>query len=158
MNAMLVFHVAISLVGILSGLVVALDILQRKPLATWNTVFLTTTVLTSLTGYLLPATTILPSHIVGAVSLVVLGVAIVALYSKRLAGFWRSMYVITAMTALYLNLFVFVVQAFLKIEALHALAPTQSEPPFVLAQGALFLLFLIVTGISVVRFRDRLAI
>ena len=82
------------------------------------------------------------------------GLAIFALYSKRLAGVWRSSYVITALTALYLNLFVGVVQAFLHVGPLHALAPTQSEPPFALAQGALFLLFLVVTGISVVRFRE----
>jgi uncharacterized membrane-anchored protein len=121
-----------------------------------NVVFLATTVATSLTGYLLPAATILPSHIVGAVSLVVLAVAIYALYGRRLVRHWRSAYVIAAMTALYLNLFVGVVQAFLRVPPLTALAPTQSEPPFVVAQGALFLLFLAVTALCVVRFREAL--
>jgi len=151
---LLLFHVALSLVGIVSGFPVAAAFLRRQPLDAWNTIFLVTTVATSLTGYLLPATTILPSHIVGAVSLLALAIALIALYRQRLAGRWRTTYVITALIALYLNVFVLVVQAFRRVPPLTALAPTESEPPFVLAQGVLFLVFLGVTAISVVRFRQ----
>jgi len=143
-------HVVISLIGIASGLVVLLGMLSGKKSNGWIALFLLTTVLTSATGYLFPAPKILPSHIVGAISLVVLAIAIVALYAKHLAASWRWIYIVTALLALYLNCFVAVIQAFMKVPFLQPLAPTQSEPPFAIAQGILLLVF-IVTGFTAVR-------
>jgi hypothetical protein len=143
-------HVVLSLVGILAGLVVLFGMFGSKRLDGWTALFLATTVLTSVTGYFFPRDHILPSHIVGAVSLVVLAVAIFALYSRHLAGSWRWIYVVGAVAALYLNVFVGVVQSFLKVPMLNALAPTQSEPPFVIAQFVVLAIF-IVLGIAAVR-------
>ena len=144
-------HVLISLVGIGAGVVVLYGMLASKLPPGWTGLFLATTVLTSVTGYFFPASQILPSHIVGAISLVVLAVAIFALYVQRLAGGWRSVYVITAIIALYLNVFVAVVQAFLKIAVLHAMAPTQSDPPFIIAQLVVLGLFI---ALGVVAFKS----
>jgi magnesium-transporting ATPase (P-type) len=119
------FHVVLSLVGIVAGLIVLGGMLGSKKLEGWTALFLATTVLTSATGFLFPFVKILPSHIVGVISLAVLAVAIVALYVCRLAGRWRWIYVASAVFALYLNAFVGVVQAFLKIPSLKAMAPTQ---------------------------------
>ena len=152
MSTILMIHVALSLVGIATGLVVACGLLASRPLPGWTAVFLATTVLTSVTGYFLPADRILPSHIVGAISLVLLALALVALYTYRLAGAWRWIYVSTAVAALYLNVFVLVFQAFLKVPALHALAPTQSEPAFKLTQGAVLLAFIAIGVLAVRRF------
>jgi hypothetical protein len=144
-------HVILSLIGILAGLVVVLfGLLRSQPLSGWTALFLATTVLTSLTGFLFPFERLLPSHIVGIISLVVLAAALVALYVRRLAGSWRWIYVTGAVSALYLNAFVGVVQAFQKLPVLNALAPTQSEPPFVIAQIVVLLLF-VVLGIAAVR-------
>lgn len=141
-------HVIISLVGILAGLVVVFGMLSSKSPGGWTALFLATTVLTSVTGYFFPAEHILPSHIVGAISLVLLAVAIFALYSRRLAGSWRWIYVVTAVASLYLNVFVAVVQSFLKIPALKALAPTQAEPPFVIAQAVTLLVFVVLAALA----------
>jgi hypothetical protein len=135
-------HVVISLVGIATGLVAMAGALKSRRLDGWTAVFLATTVATSATGYLFPFERLLPSHIVGGISLVVLAVAVFARYSRRLEGSWRSVYVITAMIALYLNVFVLVVQLFGKVASLRALAPTQAEPPFAIAQAAVLLLFI----------------
>jgi hypothetical protein len=143
-------HVLISLIGIVSGLVVMLGLLAGKRLDKTTAVFLATTVLTSLTGYGFPFDHLLPSHIVGAISLVVLAVAIYARYAGHLAGRWRVTYVVGAVLALYFNVFVLVVQAFLKVPFLHAMAPTQSEPPFAGVQLVVLVLF-ILTGILAVR-------
>ena len=144
-------HVILSLIGILAGLVVVLfGLLRSQPLSGWTALFLATTVLTSVTGFLFPFERLLPSHIVGIISLVVLAAALVALYVRRLAGSWRWIYVAGAVSALYLNVFVGVVQAFQKLPLLNALAPTQSEPPFVIAQVVVLLLF-VVLGIAAVR-------
>jgi hypothetical protein len=145
-------HVLISLAGIAAGLVVVYGMLGSKSLGTWTAVFLATTALTSLTGYFFPVVRILPSHIVGAISLVVLAIAAFALYSRRLAGSWRWIYVAASVAALYLNVFVGVVQAFLKLKPLAGLAPTQSEPPFVVAQGIVLLLFIALGFFAVKRF------
>ena len=135
-------HVAISLVAILSGLVVLFGLLNTRRLEGWTALFLVTTVATSVTGFGFPIDIILPSHIVGAISLVLLAAAIIARYAFRLAGPWRYVYVIGAGIALYLNVFVLIVQLFQKVPALKALAPTQSEPPFAITQ--LFVLALFV--------------
>src|ERR1700693_4873490 len=116
-------HVLISLVGIASGLVVLYGLLSAKRLDGWTSLFLITTVLTSVTGFGFPFEHLLPSHKIGIISLAVLAIAIVARYVQHLAGSWRRIYVISAMIALYLNTFVLVFQGFLKAPALHALAP-----------------------------------
>jgi len=146
-------HVLISLVGIGSGLVVAFGLINGKLLAGWNLLFLVSTVLTSLTGFAFPFEHVLPSHKVGAISLIVLAIAIVAFYVFHLAGRWRTIYVVTALVALYLNVFVGVVQSFLKVPALKAMAPTGSEPPFLVAQTVVLALFVVLGVFAVKRFR-----
>lgn len=143
-------HVVLSLVGIFTGLVVLFGMFGSKKLDGWTAVFLATTVLTSVTGFPFPRDHILPSHIVGIISLVVLAIAIFALYSRHLAGSWRWLYVVAAVVALYLNVFVAVFQAFLKVPTLNALAPSQSEPPFLVTQVFVLVIF-IVLGIVAVR-------
>jgi len=148
-------HVLISLVGIGSGLVVLLGLIAGKSLEGWTALFLATTVATSVTGYGFPFHQLLPSHIVGAISLVVLAVAIAARYGFRLRGVWRHIYVVCAAIALYLNVFVGVVQSFLKVPALKALAPKQTEPPFVVSQGIVLMLFVVLTIVAAIRFRGE---
>ena len=155
MAAHTLIHVVISLIGIVTGLVVLAGLLSGKRLDSWTAVFLLTTTATSLTGFGFPFEQLLPSHIVGAISLVVLAVAILARYAYRMAGAWRTAYVVTAVTALYLNVFVLVVQTFQKVPALAALAPTQSEPPFAIAQLIVLVLFLVLGYRAVVSFRER---
>ena len=149
------FHVVPSLIGILAGLVALFGMFGSKRLPKWTAVFLAITVLTSVTGYFFPRDHILPSHIVGAISLVMLAIAIYALYSRRLAGAWRWIYVVTAAVALYLNVFVGLVQTFLKVPAVNALAPTQSEPPFLIAQGVVLLLFIVLAVVALRSFHPR---
>ncbi len=141
LSAFTLFHVVLSLVGIASGFVVVYGLLTSKWFEGWTSVFLATTVATSVTGFLFPFHQFLPSHGVGILSLIVLAIAILARYRFRLAGGWRRTYVITAVIALYFNVFVLIVQLFLKVPALKAIAPTQSEPPFQVAQLAALLLF-----------------
>jgi hypothetical protein len=143
-------HVVLSLVGIFAGLVVVFGMLSSKKLDGWTALFLATTVLTSVTGFFFPFDKILPSHIVGIISLVVLAIAILALYALHLAGPWRWIYVVSAVLALYLNVFVGVVQAFQKLPFLASLAPTQSEPPFLIAQAVVLVIF-VGLGIAAVR-------
>jgi hypothetical protein len=148
-----IIHVAISLVGILSGFVVMFGLLSGKALNGWTAIFLVTTVATSVTGFGFPFDHLEPPHIVGLISLFVLALAIVARYAFHLAGGWRATYVVTASIALYLNVFVLVVQAFGKIAALKALAPKQSEPPFVITQAAVLVLFIVLSIFATKRFR-----
>ena len=155
MTTFVFVHVLLSLIGILTGVVVMLAMLGSKWAPAWTSIFLTTTILTSVTGFLLPAKTVMPSHIVGIVSLVLLAIALFALYSKRLSGASRWIYVVTAMLSLYLNVFVLVIQGFLKVPSLNALAPTQSEPPFVIAQGAVLVFFALMTALAARRFHPR---
>jgi hypothetical protein len=147
-------HVVISLVGIFSGLVVMFGLLASKRLDGWTALFLASTVATSMTGYGFPTDHLLPSQVVGAISLVVLTVAIVARYGRHLAGGWRKTYVITAVIALYLNVFVAIVQAFLKVPSLKVLAPTQHEPPFLVAQVGAMALFVVLAILAAIKFRD----
>jgi hypothetical protein len=146
-------HVVLSLVGILSGFVVLFGLLAAKRLDGWTALFLWTTIATSVTGFFFPFHHFLPSHGVGIISLVVLAVALLARYARRLAGAWRWIYVVTAMIALYLNVFVLIVQAFQKVPALNAMAPTQSEPPFVVTQVLALVLFIALTIFAAIRFR-----
>ena len=150
-------HVLISLVGIGSGLVVMFGFLTGKRLDGWTALFLTTTVLTSVTGFGFPVDHLLPSHIIAILSLLILAVAISARYVFHLSGAWRSTYVVTAAIALYLNVFVLVVQTFMKVPAVHALAPTQKEPPFLIAQIVVMLIFIGLTILAVKKFHVDLA-
>jgi hypothetical protein len=148
-------HVVFSLVGIFSGFVVVFGLLTGKRLDGWTALFLATTVLTSVTGFLFPFQRFLPSHAVGILSLIILAVAIFARYWRHLAGAWRRIYAISAVIALYLNFFVLIVQLFLKVPALNALAPTQSEAPFKLTQIIALLLFLALAISAAVRSRNE---
>jgi hypothetical protein len=151
-------HVLLSLAGIGAGFIVVYGLLTAKRLDGWTAIFLTTTVLTSLTGFLFPVEHILPSHIVGIISLVVLAGAILARYALHLVHAWRWIYVVCAVLALYLNSFVAVVQSFLKVPVLKALAPTQKEPPFLVAQLAVMAIFVVLGVLSVKRFHvERVA-
>jgi hypothetical protein len=144
------FHVILSLIGIVSGIVVVFAMLGVKRLPGLTAIFLLTTVATSVTGFMFHFTSFGPPEIVGVISLVALAVAILALYSYKLAGAWRWIYVAAAVFALYLNVFVGVVQTFQKVALFHALAPTQTEPPFAVAQGVVLLVF-VALGIAAVR-------
>lgn len=148
-------HVVISLVGILSGLVVLLGLLAANRLNGWTVLFLVTTVATCLTGFGFPFVQLLPSHIVGIITLVALTAAIFARYGRRLAGTWRWIYVLGAVVALYLNVFVLIVQAFMKVPGLNALAPTQSEPPFLVTQVVVLVIFILLGIVAALRFRNE---
>src|SRR5437667_12901777 len=153
LTAFTVFHVLLSLAGILSGFVVLAGFLSAKRRNGWTAVFLVTTVLTSVTGFLFPFHKFLPSHATGIVSLLVLAVAIPPLYVFHLAGPCRRTYVIGAVVALYLNAFVLTAQLFAKIPALKSLAPTQSEPAFLGMQVVIMLIFIPLGVLPVKRFR-----
>jgi hypothetical protein len=143
-------HVALSLIGILSGLVVLLGMLGSKPLNAITALFLITTVLTSLTGFLYPFHGVTPGIIIGVLSMIVLLLAILARYAFHYAGGWRATYVVTSVIALWFNVFVLIVQSFEKVPALHALAPTQTESPFKITQIVVLAVF-IVLGVRAVR-------
>jgi hypothetical protein len=144
-------HVLISLVGILSGFVVLIGFLNNRRLDRWTAAFLTTTALTSLTGFLFPSTGATPAIKLGIISLLVLAITTLTRYPLRLA--WRKTFVITACAALYFNVFVLVVQSFEKVPALRALAPTQKEPPFAIAQLSVLAIFIVLTVMAVRKFR-----
>lgn len=148
-------HTVLSLIGIGSGLVVMFGFLRGKERGGWTLLFLVTTVATCVTGFAFPFDRLLPAHKVGIVSLVVLAVAIVARYAFHLAGAWRRVYVICAAVALYLNVFVGVVQAFQKVPALTALAPNQTELPFVVTQLVVLALFIALTIAAAKGFRGE---
>jgi hypothetical protein len=146
------FHVILSLVGIVTGLIVLFGLLEGKRLNGLTAVFLATTIATCVTGFGFPVEHLLPSHIVGIITLIVLAVAILARYVYHLNGAWRRIYVITATIALYLNVFVLVVQSFQKVPALKAMAPKQTELPFVIAQLVVLLLFVVLAISAAIKF------
>jgi len=148
-----IVHVIISLIGIGAGLVVVFGMLTAKRLDGWTAVFLASTLLTSLTGFGFPFEHLLPSHVVGLLSIVVLWVAILARYTFRLVGAWRAVYAIGAVVALYFNVFVLIVQLFRRVPALKALAPTQSEPPFAVTQLVVLALFVALGIAGAIKFR-----
>ena len=150
---MLQFHVAISLVGILSGFVMLYGLLLSRNFRTAIAVFLITTILTSLSGFPLSPFGFDPPRAVGVLSLILLAGAVAAYYGFRLAGAWRWIFVACAVAALYLNVFVLVAQGFMKIPALHALAPTGSEPPFAIVQGIVLLIFIALGIWAAIKFR-----
>jgi hypothetical protein len=141
LSAFTQFHVIISLIGILSGIVVVLGMLNAKHLPGTTALFLITTVASCVTGFMFP-TPFDPAAAVGCLTLAVLALAIIALYSYKLSGAWRGAYVIGSIIALYFNCFVLVVQTFQKVGIFHALAPTQKEPPFAAAQAVLLVVFI----------------
>lgn len=151
-------HVLISLVGIGSGLVVMYGFFNANRMDRWTQLFLATTALTSLTGFLFPNEHITPGIVIGILSMFVLAAAAGARYGLRMRGVWRPLYVVTSAIALYFNVFVFVVQSFEKVPPLRALAPTQKEPPFAIAQLLVLLLFVVATVFAVKRFRPDTAV
>jgi hypothetical protein len=155
LQAFTIFHVLLSLVGIAAGFVVVFGLLGAKRLPGWTAVFLWATVLTSVTGYMFPFHHFMPSYVVGLISLIALALAIYALYVRKLAGGWRSAYVIDAVIAQYLNFFVLLVQLFQKVPALKALAPTQSEAPFKVTQLVTLVVFVVLAILATRRFRPE---
>jgi hypothetical protein len=158
LSTFVTLHVVISLIGIAAGILVMFGMLGSNRMPGLTAIFLLFTILTSATGFLIPpllSEKLLPSHMVGMLSLVLLAVACIALYGMRLSGAWRWIYVLTALLSLYLNVFVLVIQSFLKVPALHALAPSvpPSEPPFAIAQGIVLVFFIIVIIGAIRRYR-----
>jgi hypothetical protein len=151
-DAFLAFHVIVSLIGIASGFVVLYGLVNGQALGAWTAVFLATTILTSATGFPLPPFGFDPPRAVGILSLVLLALAVVAFYAFHLTAAWRWIYVVTAMMALYLNVFVAVIQAFGKLSFLQSLAPTQSEPPFIITQLVVLAAFVALGFLAVRRF------
>ncbi len=154
---LLEFHVLISLVEIAAGLIVLYGLLTGRAFGAWTVLFLATAVLTSLTGFPLPPFGFDPPRAIGILTLVLLAIAVIGYYLFRLAGVWRWIYVVAALAALYLDVFVGVVQSFMKIPSLHALAPTQSEPPFLVAQGVVLVLFVLLGFFAVRKFHPAFA-
>jgi hypothetical protein len=150
--AFTLFHVALSLIGILTGFVILFSFLSAKVSNGWTAAFLGTTAATSVSGFLFPFHKFLPSHAVGIVSLLVLAVTIPALYVFHLAGPWRRTYIIGTVISLYLNVFVLIPQLFMKIPALKALARRQSEPPFLGTQVVVMLIFIVLGFLAARRF------
>jgi hypothetical protein len=151
-------HVIISLVGIVAGIIVMFGLLTSSRMPGLTAIFLLFTILTSATGFLISpllSEKLLPSHMIGILSLVLLAIACVALYGMKLSGAWRWIYAVTALLSLYFNVFVLVIQSFLKVPALHALAPSvpPSEPPFAVVQGIVLVFFVIVIIGAVRRYR-----
>jgi hypothetical protein len=153
-----VLHVVISLIAIVTGFVVVIGMIDGKRLPAWTALFLLTTVLTSLTGFLFPFGGITPGIIVGILSSVLLVVALFALYIRHLTHAWRWIYALTAIAALYLNVFVSIAQAFQKIPFIRALAPTQSEPSFLIAQGLALGIVTVLGIFAVMRFRPEMRV
>jgi hypothetical protein len=145
MTTFTAIHVLLSLIGIFSGLVVLFGLITANAMSSWTVLFLGTTLATSVTGFFFPFHGFTPAIGVGILSVIILTATIAARYGFHLRGAWQRVYVVGAVIALYFNSFVLVVQAFLKIPALHILAPTGSEPPFAIAQ-AFVLVFYVVTG------------
>jgi hypothetical protein len=151
-------HVIISLIGIGSGLIVLFGMFGSKRLDGMTALFLATTAMTSLTGFGFPFEHITPGIILGILSLLVLALTVPARYPFHMAGKWRSIYVVTAVIALYFNCFVLIAQSFLKIPALHALAPKGNEPPFAIAQGILLVLFIVAGILAAKKFHPEASV
>jgi hypothetical protein len=149
-------HVIISLIAIGTGFIVLFGLISGRLLSPWNGVFLVTTILTSLTGFAFPNDKVTPGIIFGVLSMIVLAIALFALYVFHLKGAWRRTYAITAMIALYFNVFVLIAQTFEHVPVFHALAPTGTETPFKVAQLLLLLLFVVLTTVAAKKFRTPL--
>jgi hypothetical protein len=149
-------HVMISLAAIASGLVVLFGMLGSHKLGFWTAFFLFTTILTSVTGFMFPIRGFTPALAVGGLSLVILTVTVLARYAEHLAGAWRWIFVVTAVTALWFNVFVLIVQSFQKVAFLQPLAPTQSEPPFLITQTVVLAIFVVLGAMAAIKFRPAL--
>jgi hypothetical protein len=154
MNLFTLIHVVLSVAGIFTGFVVVFGLLIANPLNGWTALFLGTTVLTSVTGFFFPIHGLTPGLVIGVLSLIALAIAIFGRYQRHLAGGWRRGFVISSMIALYFNTFILVVQLYEKVPALKALAPMQSEAPFKITQLTVLVLFIVLTILATVRFRD----
>jgi hypothetical protein len=152
---LLQIHVALSLIGIVSGLIVFFGLLTSKAYVGLTALFLATTILTSATGFPLPPFGFDPPRAVGVISLVLLAVAVAALYAFKLRGVWRWLYVITAIGALWFNVFVLIIQSFAKIPTLHAIAPTLSDPAFVATELVVLAIFIVLGIVSLIRFHPQ---
>ena len=157
LSTFVLVHVIISLIGIGAGFIVMFGMLGSNRMPGLTAIFLLLTILTSATGFLIPPLLfekLLPSHMIGVLSLILLAIACYALYGQKLSGSWRWIYVLTALLAQYFNVFVLVIQSFLKVGPLHALAPSvpPSEPPFAIAQGIVLVFFIIVIIGAIRRF------
>ena len=158
LSTFVLVHVIISLIGIAAGFIVMFGMLGSNRMPGLTAIFLLLTILTSATGFLIPpllSEKLLPSHMIGVLSLILLAIACFALYGQKLSGSWRWIYVLTALLALYFNIFVLVIQSFLKVGPLHALAPSvpPSEPPFAIVQGIVLVFFIIMIIGAIRRFR-----
>jgi len=149
------FHVLLSLIGIFSGFIAVFGMIAGKRLDAWTALFLSTTALTSITGFFFPFHGVTPGIKLGIFSLMVLAIAIPARYVKHLKGGWRKGYAITASIALYFNVFVLVAQLFEKVPSLHALAPTGSEPPFLISEVVVLAIFVGLTIAAAIKFRPE---
>ena len=156
MTTLTFVHVVLSLIAIFSGFIILFGMFGAKRLDGWTALFLLSTVATSVTGFLFPFHRFLPSHAIGILSLIALAIAIVARYPLRLAGAWSRIYAVTAVIALYLNVFVLIAQLFQKVPALKPLAPTQSELPFLIAQCVALALFIVLGSFAAKKFRSEL--
>ena len=146
------FHTWLSLIAIAAGFPMMIGLLHGRTRPGWTGTYLSTTFATSATGFGFPFHGLLPSHVIGAISLILVGMAGYALYVRRLDGRWRRLYAISAMLVFYLLVFVLVAQTFAKVPALHALAPTQSEPPFAIAEAVVLAVFAVLTWQAARRF------
>jgi hypothetical protein len=155
LSAFTTLHVIISLIAIVAGLVVMFGMLGSNRMPGLTAIFLLLTILTSVTGFMFPNNTVTPGIVVGILSCILLAIACIALYGMHLAGAWRWIYVVTALASLYLNVFVLVIQSFLKIPVLHELAPGNppAGPAFAVVQGIVLVFFVIVTIGAWRRFR-----
>src|ERR1700758_1949392 len=157
-GAFTILHVIITIVAIGSGLIVVGGMFASHRLPVTTALFLFTTALTSVSGFLFPIHGLTPALRVGILACVILAVALFALYKEHLVGAWRWIFVVTAVASLYLNVFVLVVQSFVKVSALNALAPTQTEPPFALTQAVVLAIFILIAIIAAVRFRPSTSV
>src|SRR6201997_1969023 len=157
-GAFTILHVIITIVAIGSGLIVVGGMFASHRLPVTTALFLFTTALTSVSGFLFPIHGLTPALRVGILACVILAVALFALYKEHLVGAWRWIFVVTAVASLYLNVFVLVVQSFVKVAALNALAPTQTEPPFALTQAVVLAIFILIAIIAAVRFRPSTSV
>ena len=157
MSVLTMVHVALSLVGIAAGFVVIFQMIGGKTLGGLNTTFLVTTILTSVTGFFFPITKVTPGLVIGTISLVILAIALFALYSKKLAGGWRTVYVVTAVIAQFFNVLVLIVQSFMKISALHALAPTGEEGIVKIVQVCALILLIVLGVVAAKKFKSAAA-
>jgi hypothetical protein len=151
-------HVVLSLIAIVTGFVVVIGMIDGKGLPLWTALFLLTTALTTLTGFLFPFGGITPGIVIGVLSSVLLVIALFALYIRRLTEAWRWIYIVTAIAALYLNLFVSIVQSFQKIDVLQKLAPTGAEPPFLITQGVALGIMIVLATLAIARFRPGMRV